>query len=438
MAGRLKIFGTREPSAWRRAGLVLLVLAVIAVHGCVSWQVADGMDDAAQPMPQRVEVAYVRELAEAAPPAVAPTAAAPPAAAPAEVSAPDPAASAAEAAEREKLAKAAKARKAREAAERLARAREKAAEEEAERLARNEAEARLASALAAASAAAAASQAESVAAAASSAAQALAAAASAPLPAASAPRVASAPSSPASSSALAAATPASGAEIGGFEWPVSTRVSYALTGNYRGEVQGEAHVEWVRIGPRYQVHLDILVGPSFAPVVSRQMTSDGEIGAEGLQPRRYDQDTKVAFTSRKRVSMSFTPDAVTLANGDKRDMVPGLQDTASQFVQLTYMFTLKPELLRIGTRIEMPLALPHKIDRWIYDVIDEQTLHTPFGELATVHLKPRRSEPKIGELSAEIWFAPTLRYLPVRIRIQQSAENFVDMMISRRPEMAAQ
>ena len=45
-----------------------------------------------------------------------------------------------------------------------------------------------------------------------------------------------------------------------FEWPPSTRLSYVLTGNYRGEVNGGAQVEWVRVGTRYQVHMDVMVG----------------------------------------------------------------------------------------------------------------------------------------------------------------------------------
>ncbi len=33
-----------------------------------------------------------------------------------------------------------------------------------------------------------------------------------------------------------------------FAWPASTRVTYVLTGNYRGEVSGQAQVEWIRVG----------------------------------------------------------------------------------------------------------------------------------------------------------------------------------------------
>ena len=117
--------------------------------------------------------------------------------------------------------------------------------------------------------------------------------------------------------------------------------------------------------------------------------------------------------------------------------MPGVQDTASQFVQLMYVFSTRPELLRIGNTVEIPLALPHKVAVWTYDVVAEEVLDAPFGPLPTIHLKPRRAdEPKVGELSAEIWFAPQLRYFPVRIRIRQDTETFIDLMISKRPEMA--
>lgn len=237
--------------------------------------------------------------------------------------------------------------------------------------------------------------------------------------------------------ASAPAEAASGVAPAAFDWPLSTRVSYLLTGNYRGEVNGSAQVEWIRSGSRYQVHLDLVVGPSAAPLITRRMSSDGEITAEGLSPRRYEQDTKVVLRERRRQTVSFEPGSVVLANGERRDSVPGVQDTASQFVQLMYVFSTQPELLRIGNAVGIPLALPHKVDVWTYDVVGEEMLAAPFGALPTIHLKPRRAlVPKAGELSAEIWFAPQLRYFPVRILIRQDGDNFVDLMISKRPEMA--
>ena len=235
-----------------------------------------------------------------------------------------------------------------------------------------------------------------------------------------------------------AAPPSSAAasSAASFEWPASTRVSYVLTGNYRGEVSGQARVEWVRQGPRYQVNYDFLVGPEFAPLISRRATSEGRIEAEGLVPERYDEETNVIFRDRRRATVVFEPAEVVLADGTRQARLAGVQDTASQFIQLTYLFTTHPERLRVGEKIDFPLALPRSMDRHVYEVVGEETLNMAFGALATFHLKPT-VEKKKNALAVEIWFAPSLRYLPVRIRVAQDETNYVDMLIDRKPEMAA-
>jgi len=231
---------------------------------------------------------------------------------------------------------------------------------------------------------------------------------------------------------------ASAGEAAAFEWPPSTRLTYSLAGNYRGEVQGSALVQWVREGSRYQVHLDVFIGPSFAPLVSRRMTSDGELGPTGLVPQRYEETTKVAFQSPRRATVQFAPGVATLSNGSMREVPAAVQDTASQFVQLTWLFTTQPALLEVGRTVELPLALPRRTDSWYYEVIAKERLATPAGDVEAFHLKPRRAEKRPrGELSAEVWFAPTLQYLPVRIRIQQDADTFVDLTMDAAPMQAA-
>jgi len=299
--------------------------------------------------------------------------------------------------------------------------------------------------------------------AASAAAEAVVAAASAPEPAASVPEVAASAAEPApalaasapasepavaradaadnaaSAAALAAASAASAAtNVATFEWPGATRVSYVLTGNYRGEVSGSAQVEWIRVNERYQVNLDLIIGPDFAPIIQRRMTSEGKLTPSGLVPERYDEDTQMVMRERRRMSVVFEDDAVVLANGERRERLAGVQDTASQFVQLTYMFSTQPELLRVGNIVAFPLALPRTMDNYAYEVVDDQRVITPFGALAAFHLKPRPRTPKRpNQLSAELWIAPELRYLPVRIRIEQDAANYVDLIISRKPEIAS-
>lgn len=245
----------------------------------------------------------------------------------------------------------------------------------------------------------------------------------APLPPAASP--------PAGSPPAAAADAASGKP---FEWPPSTRLSYSLTGDFRGPVEGSARVEWLRQGARYQVHLDVAIGPSFAPLVRRRMSSEGELTEQGLKPTRYEEETRVPLAATRRKSVAFEADRIVLQGPKSVPLLAGVQDTASQFVQLTWLFTTQPQQLRTGGAVVVPLALPHRVDRWTYDVMGEETLDTPAGRIPTYWIKPRRENWKPGELAIEAWFAPSLQYLPVRIVIRQDAQTYADLLLQRLPQ----
>ncbi len=248
---------------------------------------------------------------------------------------------------------------------------------------------------------------------------------------------ASAPTPESLSAAVSASAPTAAASaVAGFEWPASTRLTYVLTGNVRGEVHGSAQVDWIRASPRYEVHLDVTVGMKIAPVYSRRMTSAGQLTDSGLVPERYDEESKVPFRDPRRNRIGFDADAVVLSKGQRVDRLPGVQDSASQFVQMSFLFSRRPDLLQPGAVVEMPLALPRRQSVWIYDVGEQETIPTPFGPLEALRLKPRRESKKGDELTAEVWFAPALRYLPVRIRIQQDEETFLDLTIDRKPQLA--
>jgi Protein of unknown function (DUF3108) len=360
---------------WRTVAFVALVGVVVLCHAWLTSELADRMIeiDAAAAMPARIEVAYVRTLELEAPKAVAPVAATSARAEPPARRAPRSVARPASAAEPSVLEE--------PVPERVAEAASEPAPE--------------------------------VAAASAPAAEATIVAAEAP-----------------------ASTPATAGPTDAFAWPTATRVSYFLNGYWRGDLNGRAEVEWIRVDERYQVNVVLSAGPEFAPLFSRTMTSEGRIDESGLVPDRYDEDTKVMFRDRRRVSVVFTPESVTLANGQQRERLPGVQDTASQFIQFTWLFGSQPERLRVGNSFEFPLALPRSMNRWTYDVAEEETLYTSFATLATFHLKPRRAARKPGEWLVEMWFAPELRFLPVRIHIEQDAGTFVDLLIAKKPEIA--
>jgi hypothetical protein len=263
-----------------------------------------------------------------------------------------------------------------------------------------------------------------------------------------------APSEPQMAEAVdAASAPAvpEGAVSGpAFTWPVSTRLTYMLEGWYQGEVHGDAQVEWLRDGDRYQVHLDVSVGPRLAPLVARRMSSEGRITPDGLRPQRYEQATRQLIGRNRLAQLSFPDErSVRLQDGQLAATRADVQDTASQFIQMVFLFSTRPALREKGGRVEFDLALPHRVRRWAYEVGDTLPTMTPLGELETFHVRPVPARDSVAEtpgeaarsggsiLSAQVWYAPTLQMLPVRIRIEQDAQTWVDLRLSESPEQTA-
>lgn len=218
-----------------------------------------------------------------------------------------------------------------------------------------------------------------------------------------------------------------------FQWPPPTRLSYQLRGHYRGWVDGTAQVQWLPHGPRYEVLLDVGVGPAFAPLVARRMSSQGAITADGLQPTLYRERTRFLVFSRERI-VRLGPEGVVLADGTRVPGPPGVQDTASQFVQLTWLLATQPRLLQPGASVAVPLALPHRLAPWVFEVVAQEWLDTPLGPLPTWYLRPRPGNQGPRDLAVEIWIAPTLQHLPVRLRVRQDAETFIDLMLAAPPQ----
>jgi Protein of unknown function (DUF3108) len=206
-------------------------------------------------------------------------------------------------------------------------------------------------------------------------------------------------------------------------WPADTRLSYRLTGYFRGELHGDARVQWQRSGARYQVRIEA----DISVLASLTMTSQGVVSDQGLVPDTYEE---VVRGRRRGAQLDDTQ--VTLQNGTKLARPAGVQDTASQFVELAHQFASGRTALAPGRQVQFWMARPGAVDLWTYDMLEEVTLHTPsLGAVRAVHLKPRPIANPRGNIVAEMWFAPSLQYLPVRIRIQVGEGNYVDLLVDR-------
>jgi len=205
------------------------------------------------------------------------------------------------------------------------------------------------------------------------------------------------------------------------QWPGDTRLSYKLGGNYRGELHGDARVLWQREGTRYHTSVQLDVGL----LLSMSLTSQGEITAAGLQPGVYEEQV-----GKRRRGVRLGED-VRLDNGERVSRPAAVQDAASQFVELSHRLATGQIKAVPGSQINFWLARPGGVDEWTYDVVGEETLHLPrLGAVQALHLKPRALAKPRGPISAEIWFAPTLQFLPVRIRLTQGPDTYIDLLVS--------
>lgn len=204
-------------------------------------------------------------------------------------------------------------------------------------------------------------------------------------------------------------------------WPETTRLSYQLDGRFRsGDLYGSAQVFWQREQAQYQVRVDVDI-TLFAKL---SMVSQGVIDGEQLVPRIFEE----IRPGRKRRTARFEAASITLDNGNTVDRPANTQDAASQFVQLTHDFASGRVRLDVGRSVELWMARPGGVDRWTYDVVALEEITTPgFGRVSAYHLRPRPILRPRGNITMEMWYAPSLQYLPVRIRLQMGEEAVLDL-----------
>jgi hypothetical protein len=233
--------------------------------------------------------------------------------------------------------------------------------------------------------------------------------------------IAAEPAQPASAASAATAQAAPTSTLD--SWPADSRLSYRLGGQYRGsaELYGNARVQWQREGDRYQTRVDIVL----TALTSLAMTSQGEVTPQGLLPRVYEEQRSSGPRGAR-----LGDETIVLANGNIVPRPPGVQDTASQFVDLSHRFATGRDLLEIGRSVSYWMARPGGVDLWTFDIVGKEMLQSPeLGSFEAFHLVPRSIANPRGNITVEMWFAPSLQYLPVRIRVNMADATYLELTV---------
>jgi hypothetical protein len=203
--------------------------------------------------------------------------------------------------------------------------------------------------------------------------------------------------------------------VGAVVVPASVRLRYRVEAN-KFPFSLNADLLWRQDGAQYEARLSM---GAFGQ--SRVQTSRGEIGPQGLLPTRFSDKYRsevAAHFERDKGRISFsanTPDVPLLA---------GAQDYLSVMLQLAAMMAGEPERYPVATTLTMQIAGPRDAEVWLFTVERPETLTLPGGEQKTIKLlrHPRRP----FDQQVELWFAPALAYLPVRLRISEANGDYLD------------
>ena len=195
-------------------------------------------------------------------------------------------------------------------------------------------------------------------------------------------------------------------------------LKYKINGEVKGfpyYVNGD--LQWKQDGKTYDARMQV----SHFLLGSRVQTSRGELGATGLEPIRFGdkvRSERAAHFERSKGKVSFS------ANSPDAPLVAGTQDQLSTLLQLGAMLGGSPASFPEGTLVPFESVGPESVESWIFKVGAQEKLTLPGGQVSAIKLVREA----VGEYGTrgEVWLAPTMGYLPVRIRLIESNGNFID------------
>ncbi|BEP37567.1 hypothetical protein GmRootV59_45380 [Variovorax sp. V59] len=224
--------------------------------------------------------------------------------------------------------------------------------------------------------------------------------------------------------AAGAASAAAGNVVGpeALRIPGSVKLAFAVTGQQGASpMQGVfGDLVWLQDGSSYDARLSL----KFLFRTIRSQHSTGRIGPTGIEPARFSESRKGELAShflRDQGQIMFSNNAPSVP------LLPGAQDRLSVVMQLGGMLAGDPGRYPAGSRISIQTAGPRDAGVWVFNIEGEEQMSVPAGDYAVRKLtrSPRREfDDKI-----EIWLAPALGYLPVRMKQTQPNGDFADMQL---------
>lgn len=205
--------------------------------------------------------------------------------------------------------------------------------------------------------------------------------------------------------------------------PPGAHLLYEVVGTAKGiRYQAGGELVWTTQNGRYDARMEVkmfLLG-------SRVQTSTGTLGPEGLRPERFAdirRGERAAHFERDSGRIRFS------SNAPEAELQPGAQDRLSLFLQLAALLQARPG--KEGEVLSFQVAGTGGAEVWRFEVGPEETLALPAGEIVARRVVRHPRDPH--DTLVEMWFAPSLQHLPVRLRLTQANGDVADQLLRQLP-----
>lgn len=193
--------------------------------------------------------------------------------------------------------------------------------------------------------------------------------------------------------------------------PARATYVYLTTGSEYQVLTGETSIAWTLADDgRYEAHLaTVALG-----ITALELKSTGAVRRFGLAPERFTQ--KRIRRSEEAANFDWNKRRVTFsARSFERELREGIQDRLSFQFQLMALAQRLPDRFRAGAAVEFPVAGPDGVDTYAFVVGGDEPIVTELGEFVARKIERPRGAGG-ADSRIEVWLAPALQWLPVKLR----------------------
>jgi hypothetical protein len=202
-------------------------------------------------------------------------------------------------------------------------------------------------------------------------------------------------------------------------------LNYDVKGKAKGfNYHASGTLSWRQDGATYAAQLKV----SAFLLGTYVQSSTGRVTPQGLAPERFSvqrrSGEKTAYFERATGRIRYSNKAPAAP------LLPDAQDQLSVTLQLASLLNTYANLGGART-VSMPVSSDGSSEPWQFEVGAVDLLVLPAGEVKARQLTraPRRE----GDKTVQLWLAPGLAHLPVRMRITEHNGDFLDMLLEDLP-----